>query len=106
MIKLSDAVQSLHRQTTQFVHGVPQSFLDVGVRKAGPPLEGQPRFSRGAYFIGKVLRWTFEAPAGGHGLGCDPEGHMLLGECLIGWRREVPAFMGRLCDWQGAALGC
>ena len=56
MIKLSDAVQSLHRQTTQFVHGVPQSFLDVGVRTAGPPVEGEPRFSRGAYFIGKVLR--------------------------------------------------
>lgn len=54
VIKLSDAVQSLHRQTTQFVHGVPQSFLDVGVKKAGPPVEGQARFSRGAYFIGKV----------------------------------------------------
>ena len=54
MIKLSDAVQSLHRQTTQFVHGVPQSFLDVGVRKGVPPPEGEPRFSRGAYFIGKV----------------------------------------------------
>ena len=56
VIKLSDAVQSLARQTTQFVHGVPESFLSVGEQKAQPPAEGEPRFSRGAYFIGKVSR--------------------------------------------------
>ena len=55
MIKLSDAVQPLPRETTEFVHGVPASFLEVGARKAQPPEEGGQRFSRGAYFMGKVL---------------------------------------------------
>ena len=54
MIKLSDAVQPLARQTTQFVHGVPGSFLKVGEDKAQPPPEGEQRFPKGAYFIGKV----------------------------------------------------
>lgn len=54
MIKLSDAVQPLARQTTQFVHGVPGQFLAVGEKKAQAPSDGSPRFSRGAYFIGKV----------------------------------------------------
>ena len=54
VIKLSDAVQPLARQTTQFVHGVPESFLRVGQHKAEPPEEGQARFPKGAYFLGKV----------------------------------------------------
>lgn len=55
IVKLSDAVQPLPRQTTQFVHGVPDSFLAVGEKKSHPAQEGQPRFSRGAYFIGKAV---------------------------------------------------
>jgi len=53
-------VQPLPRQTTQFVHGVPRSFLAVGEKKAEPAKEGDPRFTRGAYFMGKVrpLRYT------------------------------------------------
>jgi digalactosyldiacylglycerol synthase len=54
VVKLSDAVQPLPRQTTEFVHGVPHSFLEVGDQKAKQPEDGQPRFSKGAYFIGKV----------------------------------------------------
>lgn len=54
VIKLSDAVQPLARQTTQFVHGVPKQFLAVGEKKAEPAADGAPRFTRGAYFIGKV----------------------------------------------------
>jgi hypothetical protein len=72
VVKLSDAVQDLPRQTTEFVHGVPHSFLEVGDKKAQPLEEGAPRFSKGAYFIGKVptclplfllwlLSWASEA---------------------------------------------
>ncbi|KAK9789576.1 hypothetical protein WJX73_004366 [Symbiochloris irregularis] len=55
VVKLSDAVQPLARQTTQFVHGVPQSFLAVGDKKSKPREDGGARFSRGAYFIGKAI---------------------------------------------------
>lgn len=53
MVKLSDAVQPLPRQTTAFVHGVPHSFIKVGEEKA-QPAEGKLRFENGAYFIGKA----------------------------------------------------
>jgi digalactosyldiacylglycerol synthase len=55
VVKLSDAVQDLPRQTTEFVHGVAESFLTVGEKKAKDPPNGGPRFSRGAYFIGKCV---------------------------------------------------
>ena len=56
VIKLSDAVQPLPRQTTQFVHGVPDSFLAVGAKKSQePPEPDRPRFARGAYFMGKAV---------------------------------------------------
>lgn len=55
VVKLSDAVQQLPRQVTEFVHGVPDSFLNVGSAKAAAAAAGQPAFTKGAYFIGKVL---------------------------------------------------
>lgn len=55
VVKLSDAVQTLPRQTTQFIHGVPQQFLAVGDKKSEPPAEGEERFTRGAYFMGKAV---------------------------------------------------
>lgn len=55
VVKLSDAVQQLPRQVTEFVHGVPASFLEVGSAKAAAAAAGQPAFTKGAYFIGKVL---------------------------------------------------
>ena len=55
VVKLSDAVQDLPRQTTEFVHGVAESFLKVGEQKAQVPATGGPRFSRGAYFLGKCV---------------------------------------------------
>ena len=54
VVKLSDAVQELPRSVTEFVHGVPDSFLKGGEAKAKAPKGGEPRFSKGAYFIGKV----------------------------------------------------
>lgn len=74
VIKLSDAVQDLPRQCTQFVHGVSPQFLEVGAAKAeaararaqavapaageaGEAVEGgsAPVWPRGAYFLGKVV---------------------------------------------------
>jgi digalactosyldiacylglycerol synthase len=55
VVKLSDAVQELPKQTTEFVHGVADSFLSVGERKAAPAPAGGRRFTRGAYFLGKCV---------------------------------------------------
>lgn len=78
VIKLSDAVQDLPRQCTQFVHGVSPQFLEVGVAKAeaararraeqaapaagdaavaetGSGSDGGALWPRGAYFLGKVV---------------------------------------------------
>ncbi|KAK9861589.1 hypothetical protein WJX84_001177 [Apatococcus fuscideae] len=55
VIKLSDAVQSLPRQVTCFVHGVPPPFLEVGQQASKPSQPGEPRFSKGAYFVGKLM---------------------------------------------------
>jgi digalactosyldiacylglycerol synthase len=55
VVKLSDAVQALPRETTRFVHGVADGFLRVGEAKAAAPPGGGRRFSRGAYFIGKCV---------------------------------------------------
>lgn len=55
VVKLSDAVQDLPRQTTQFVHGVADTFLRVGEEKALLPENGGQRFPRGAYFLGKCV---------------------------------------------------
>ena len=55
VVKLSDAVQDLPRQTTEFVHGVADSFLSVGEKKSVMRGDGAPRFSKGAYFLGKCV---------------------------------------------------
>lgn len=55
VVKLSDAVQPLPNESTEFVHGVADSFLKVGEAKAKPAASGGKRFSNGAYFIGKAV---------------------------------------------------
>jgi digalactosyldiacylglycerol synthase len=55
IIKLSDAVQPLPRQATQYVHGAPGCFLDIGDEASQPAPDGQPRFSKGAYTLGKMV---------------------------------------------------
>eukprot|EP00878_Enallax_costatus_P018725 GHUV01019729.1.p1 GENE.GHUV01019729.1~~GHUV01019729.1.p1 ORF type:complete len:327 (+),score=66.40 GHUV01019729.1:368-1348(+) len=54
-IKLSDAVQRLPHQVTCNVHGVASVFLDIGRAKAAKPPQGQHRFTKGTYFIGKAV---------------------------------------------------
>eukprot|EP00775_Hariotina_reticulata_P003919 gene3919-4173_t len=55
VVKLSDAVQKLPHQVTCNVHGVAGAFLDIGQVKAVKPPQGQQRFTKGAYFIGKAV---------------------------------------------------
>lgn len=57
VVKLSDAVQPLSRERTEFVHGVSPTFLNVGKQRADAVQEGtgSNEFSKGVYFIGKVL---------------------------------------------------
>ena len=43
VVKLSDAVQPLPKQTTEFVHGVAESFLEVWRKNADPPPQGGKR---------------------------------------------------------------
>lgn len=57
VVKLSDAVQDLPREKTQFVHGVSPNFIDIGKRRAAAVAsdEDENKFNKGVYFIGKVL---------------------------------------------------
>jgi digalactosyldiacylglycerol synthase len=53
VIKLSDTLQPLPRAIVCNVHGVRADFLEIGRKAAFPSL--QPRFRKGAYFLGKAL---------------------------------------------------
>lgn len=54
-IKLSDAVQTLPRQVTCFVHGVAGSFLKTGDQVKEASEKQETFFTKDAYFLGKVL---------------------------------------------------
>lgn len=53
MIRLSGATQDLPRSIICNVHGVNPKFLEIGMKKR----EEQKAFSKGAYFIGKMV-WS------------------------------------------------
>uniref|UniRef100_A0A061RNI4 Digalactosyldiacylglycerol synthase n=1 Tax=Tetraselmis sp. GSL018 TaxID=582737 RepID=A0A061RNI4_9CHLO len=55
VVKLSGAVQPLPKEHTEFVHGVSPAFLEVGMAKRLPTKGSDERFSRGFYYIGKVV---------------------------------------------------
>lgn len=55
VIKLSDAVQPLPRQATQYVHGAPECFLKIGDECSHETADGKPHFTKGAYTLGKMV---------------------------------------------------
>ncbi|KAK9094515.1 hypothetical protein Scep_025984 [Stephania cephalantha] len=57
VIRLSAATQDLPRSIICNVHGVNPKFLDIGKRKQGQQQEGIEAFSKGAYYIGKMV-WS------------------------------------------------
>ncbi|OVA13199.1 hypothetical protein BVC80_757g15 [Macleaya cordata] len=57
VIRLSAATQDLPRSIICNVHGVNPKFLEIGKKKQEQQLQGNQAFSKGAYFIGKMV-WS------------------------------------------------
>ncbi|WOL04684.1 hypothetical protein Cni_G13406 [Canna indica] len=57
VVRLSAATQDLPRSIICNVHGVNPKFLEIGKIRHGLILGGQKAFSKGAYFIGKMI-WS------------------------------------------------
>ncbi|KAK8951004.1 hypothetical protein KSP39_PZI004629 [Platanthera zijinensis] len=55
VLKLSAATQDLPRSVVCNVHGVNPKFLKVGEKVAAEKESGQQAFSKGAYFLGKMV---------------------------------------------------
>lgn len=55
VLRLSAATQDLPRSVVCNVHGVNPKFLQVGEKKAAERESGQQAFSKGAYFLGKMV---------------------------------------------------
>lgn len=75
VIKLSDAVQALPRQSTCFCHGVPQAFLDVGKRMA-PGATAAP--NDGAAAANDVHVQLTASPGGSTHVSLETSGEALL----------------------------
>lgn len=56
VIRLSAATQDLSQSVICNVHGVNPKFLDIGKKKKELLEDGKPAFSKGAYYIGKMIR--------------------------------------------------
>ncbi|KAL0464757.1 UNVERIFIED_CONTAM: Digalactosyldiacylglycerol synthase 2, chloroplastic [Sesamum latifolium] len=57
VIRLSAATQDLPRSVVCNVHGVNPRFLDIGMKKREQQENGGQPFSKGAYYIGKMI-WS------------------------------------------------
>ncbi|XP_039132608.1 digalactosyldiacylglycerol synthase 2, chloroplastic-like [Dioscorea cayenensis subsp. rotundata] len=57
VIRLSGATQDLHRSIICNVHGVNPKFLEVGLVKRDQQQRHEPAFTKGAYYIGKMV-WS------------------------------------------------
>ncbi|KAL0922364.1 hypothetical protein M5K25_006343 [Dendrobium thyrsiflorum] len=57
VIRLSGATQDLPRSIICNVHGVNPRFLEIGMAKHRQQQRGEPAFSKGAYYIGKMV-WS------------------------------------------------
>ncbi|KAL6899178.1 hypothetical protein ACP4OV_005836 [Aristida adscensionis] len=55
VLRLSAATQDLPKSIVCNVHGVNPKFLKIGERIAADKESGQPSFSKGAYFLGKMV---------------------------------------------------
>ncbi|KAL9234448.1 hypothetical protein vseg_009320 [Gypsophila vaccaria] len=57
VIRLSGATQELPRSVICNVHGVNPKFLEIGKQKKEEHEQGKPVFTKGAYYIGKMI-WS------------------------------------------------
>lgn len=57
MIRLSAATQDLPRSVICNVHGVNPKFLEIGMKKKEQQQLGGKTFTKGAYYIGKMI-WS------------------------------------------------
>jgi digalactosyldiacylglycerol synthase len=55
VLRLSAATQVLPKSLVCNVHGVSPKFLDIGKQLASESEEGRSRFSKGAYYLGKMI---------------------------------------------------
>lgn len=55
VLRLSAATQDMPKSIVCNVHGVNPKFLEVGERIAAEREKGGPAFSKGAYFLGKMV---------------------------------------------------
>ena len=59
-------MQPLPRQATRYVHGAPECFLEIGDEASRPDQGAEPRHSKGAYTLGKMV-WGKVRPLWGTG---------------------------------------
>jgi digalactosyldiacylglycerol synthase len=119
VVKLSDAVQRLPRETTQFVHGVPGAFLDVGRARAAalarehgaeaadaaaaPPAPTAPGGGAAAFLAALLPAPPRPAPGSGPATAaCFPKGAYFIGKAI--WAKGYTELLD-LMEQDGGAGG-